>query len=665
MPQSTNKISQFWQELKRRKVVRVITVYAAAAFVILELVSIIVEPLKLPEWLLPVVIVLLCIGFIIAVILSWIYDVHPEGGIVKTDPAQKVKPEEIPVSSNSWKIASYISFVVIVGLIVLNIIPRANNNRKVLEKSIAVLPLEYLSEDPNKQHLANGVLDAITGHLSMIEGLRVMPRTSVEQYRENKKSAKEIGEELDVSYLIEGSFFMIEDQVKLTIQLVVAEEGDHVFFKEYDRNYKDILVVQSEVAQTIAKEIEVAITPEEKQLIEKIPTTDLTALGFYHRGREEYLKYRSDNDNIESLGRAEDYYHDALDYDSSFALVYTGLARIYWEKHYWESYFSEEFLDSVLILADEALYYDDQLSEAYTVKGDYYSEIGLTEKAIEEYDKATRFNPNNWEAYWSKGFLYYMDDLVKSIENFHKAAFINRGADLPRLYRFIRMAYRSAGFMEEAKYYNHEALKLDGDSSGYLFGLSSIEYHSGNYAEALALGERSYAIDTSATFILIHLGKCYMLLGQYEESLEYIIKYVERLEELGSVDLNDMVEIGYVYWQNGYKEEAEYYFKEQINYCNSMIELGRRYADLFFLTYYDLASVYAFKGEKDKAYENLRIFNQRQVEHSWMVRSIKDDPIFDSIRDEPEFQQIVRDVEAKYRAEHEKVRQWLEVNEML
>jgi hypothetical protein len=99
MPDNPNKLSQFWQELKRRKVVRVITVYAAASFVILELVSIIVEPLRLPEWTLPMIIVLICIGFIIAVILSWIYDIHPEGGIIKTEQADKVKTDEIPSSS--------------------------------------------------------------------------------------------------------------------------------------------------------------------------------------------------------------------------------------------------------------------------------------------------------------------------------------------------------------------------------------------------------------------------------------------------------------------------------------------------------------------------------------------------------------------------------------
>ena len=121
MPQSPNKITQFWLELKRRKVVRVITVYAAAAFVILELTDIVAPSLGLPDWTLNLIIILLCVGFVITVIVSWIFDIHPEGGIVKTEPAHKVKEEYKSSTSNSWKIASYISFAVIIGLIVLNI----------------------------------------------------------------------------------------------------------------------------------------------------------------------------------------------------------------------------------------------------------------------------------------------------------------------------------------------------------------------------------------------------------------------------------------------------------------------------------------------------------------------------------------------------------------
>jgi len=102
----------------------------------------------------------------------------------------------------------------------------------------------------------------------------------------------------------------------------------------------------------------------------------------------------------------------------------------------------------------------------------------------------------------------------------------------------------------------------------------------------------------------------------------------------------------------------------KVEYCNEEIELGRSSAREFY-SYYDLAGVYAFRGEKDKAYENLRIFNQRKIEHMWMVRLIKNDPLLNSIRDEEEFQQIVRDVEAKYQAEHERVRKWLEEQGML
>ena len=138
MPGDPNKLSQFWQELKRRKVVRVITVYAAAAFVILELVDIVTEPFGLPDWTMILVVVLLTVGFIISVIISWIYDVHPEGGIVKTEPSKKVIEDSIPPSSKGWKIARYISFVVIVGLIVLNVIPRTGK-KEILDRTSPLL----------------------------------------------------------------------------------------------------------------------------------------------------------------------------------------------------------------------------------------------------------------------------------------------------------------------------------------------------------------------------------------------------------------------------------------------------------------------------------------------------------------------------------------------
>ena len=678
MPQSPNKITQFWLELKRRKVVRVITVYAAAAFVILELVDIITEPLKLPEWFLSAVIVILCIGFIIAIILSWIYDIHPEVGIVKTEPVDKVKEEDTPKSSNSWKIASYISFVVIVGLIVLNIIPRSNRSNEIaiLEKSIAVLPFINDSPDEENGYFINGIMEEMLIKLQTIKEFRVHDRMSVEQYRHSNKSIPEIATELGVNYIVKASGQKYGNTFVLRVHLLEGHTGIRLWGESIEQEIESVnmmISIQSGIAESIAAELKAEITPEEKQHIEKIPTGNLTAYDFYQRGKNEYNRFLFEDDNS-SLERAEAYYLKALEYDSTFAQAYAGLALTDYSKHYSEepyggylsdTYFEGEFLDSILMLADIALSFDDQLAEAYTVKGSYYHARGLTEQAIKEFDMAILFNPNDWMAYSGKGRLHsYYDDYLKAIENLQKAASLNHGSELPGLLRRIGGAFDNAGFNEKHHYYIQEALKLDDDSMEYYYSLAGSERWLGNFEKAIEFGDKAYAIDPSHTGNLIILGENYMYLGQYEESLKYYKEWFEELKALGILSINDMHRIGYVYWLNGYKEEANYYFNEQINFCNRSIELGRLYAKQLW-TYYDLACIYAFKGEKDKAFENLRVFNQKQRMGLWLVTHFKHDPLFDSIRNEPEFQQIVRDVEAKYQAEHERVRQWLEENDMM
>ena len=155
-----------------------------------------------------------------------------------------------------------------------------------------------------------------------------------------------------------------------------------------------------------------------------------------------------------------------------------------------------------------------------------------------------------------------------------------------------------------------------------------------------------------------------MYLGQYEKSLDYIKKYQERIKKLDNPDPWGTIWVGYAYWINGFKDEADNYYDTALEFYNELIKLGRFYnQDLH--TYYSIAALHSFLGDKDKAYEYLKLMNQRQRMPLWMIKDITNDPHFDLIRDEPEFQQIVRDVKAKYQAEHERVRQWLEENEML
>lgn len=155
-----------------------------------------------------------------------------------------------------------------------------------------------------------------------------------------------------------------------------------------------------------------------------------------------------------------------------------------------------------------------------------------------------------------------------------------------------------------------------------------------------------------------------MFLNKFKESLKYYKKFVEILKALETFTLFDMHRIGWAYWENGDEKQADYYFDKQMEYYKDEIELKRPWGQKLY-PYYDMAGVFAFKGEKKKAYENLKIFNQKQRMPSWAVTWIKKDPLFNSIRNEPEFQQIARDVVAKYQTEHERVRKWLGEQGML
>ncbi|HSL88129.1 MAG TPA: hypothetical protein VK870_02380, partial [Ignavibacteriaceae bacterium] len=360
-----------------------------------------------------------------------------------------------------------------------------------------------------------------------------------------------------------------------------------------------------------------------------------------------------------ALERAEDLYREALEYDSTFAQAYSGLAMAFWNKTRRSGFFSENYMDSVLILADIALSFDKQLAEAYFVKSAYYFFNGNAEQSLEEADKAIKFNPNDWMPYWGNGITYSTLDLVKSIDNYNKAISLNRGSMLPQLLINLGWVYHNAGFIEKFRDCIQEALKLTGDSTEYYAHLGRSENYQGNFLKAIEFLEKGHKIDTNRLGFINSLGYSHMFLGHYRESLKYYKTYVEKLEASGSFDLQNMQRVGYVLWQNGYKKEAEYYFNKQIEYCNESIELGREYSRNL-SAFYDLAGIYSFRGDRDKAIENLKKFNQRKWMDLFIFRLIKLDPLFDSIRNDPEFLEIVRDIERKYQAEHERVRKWLE-----
>jgi len=553
--------------------------------------------------------------------------------------------------------------IIVVALFLFNIVGGGKQTKEI-EKSIAVLPFKSLSDDPEKQYLADGMMDAILLHLSKIEDMRVMSWTSVEQYRKTDKTTSVIGHELGVAYLLEGSFQKYGDDARLIVQLIKIGKEGHVWANQYDRKWKDILSVQSEVAERIAGEVDAKITPDEKVLIERIPTVDLTAYDLYLNANEYQKDYQKTH-SLNSYQKSVTLYMASIKIDSAFARAYTGLASAYLNRYYWESYFKEDFLDSCIVLANIALGFDDQLDEAFYIKGLYYYANGQIEEALDNFDKAIKINPNYYSAYYEKGIVltYSIHDFIKGIDTYNKALNLIHGDERPFFLRNLGDVYLDVGLVEKARNYYQEALTLDGDSARYIFYLAWLEFYIGNFENAYQFFKKANKIDSTYIPDLMNLS-----FTEHDQEA-YIVakKEVERLKKSGELSINYSHRIGYAFWKVGKAKEAEFYFNEQIKYCKESIRLNRKIyqwkgalVEQDKSPQCDLAYVYAFLGEKEKAYQYLDEVNTLNFYPLWWVTLFKHDPFLNSIRNEDRFQKILQDVEAKYQAEHERVKKWME-----
>lgn len=488
---------------------------------------------------------------------------------------------EVKPSSRQNQRAKIIAGVVILlALIVAGyfFVSKVLKQKEQREKSIAVLPFTLMSDELDKQYLADGMMDAITLHLSKIRDLRVMSRTSVEQYRGTTKTTRQIGKELDVEYLLEGSFQKVGENAKLIVQLIKASEQSHAWGNEYNNKWSEVFSLQSEVAQNIARELGAAITPEEKQIIEIIPTTSLTAYDFYQRSFDELNNFIQTG-NLQSLQRTEELAHKALEYDSAFARAYVELAHVYcWKSWIFsEKFLSENYLDSALILSDKALSFDAQLPEAYFSRAIYYNNTGNPGQAIKEFDKAIKYNPNYSAAYeWLGKVVYltslYNSDYVKGLECLHKAASLTHGRELPGILYALANGYTyCAGFPEEGKKYYEEAFKLTGDTTIYIANIGGLEIQYGDFDKGIEKCLRAYSRDPNEG----GLGEHYFFHGDYKESLKYWAKAIEWSKSSGQNLFGYSHLFGYALWQDGFKKEAEFWFNKQIEISQEALKLER------------------------------------------------------------------------------------------
>jgi len=364
---------------------------------------------------------------------------YPPGNIKKRtagkseNNVQEGEPEKIsnhntasknPFKSENIKSTSVIAtYTVLIGIIFVYIFFFQKSSflkSNSIEKSIAVLPFKSLNENEANLYFADGIVEDILDRLSKISELRVTSRTSVEQFRESKESAPEIGKKLKVNYLLEGSVQRHEGKVRITVQLIDAKNDRHILSEKIDRNMEDILELQSDIAKLVADKLQAAISPEEKKLIEKTYTQNTEAYDYYLMGRY-YWNLRT----YESLNKSIEYYEKAISVDSMYALAYAGLADTYFGLSvYMQS--PVEAYDKTVELTKKALQIDKNLPEAYAILGAVYSKGFWQWKESGKYfEKAMEIDSNNMVT------LFYYSEWLNIIGEFELSRkYLNRALEI-------------------------------------------------------------------------------------------------------------------------------------------------------------------------------------------------------------------------------------------
>jgi TolB-like protein len=499
--------------------------------------------------------------------------------------------EQIPVAnnqkSNSRKYLYYVLagiVLVIAAIMIWNFLPVSTNPDSIEpEKSIAVLPFKSLSEDPEKQYLADGVMDAILLRLSKIEDLRVILRTSVEQYRNTTKSIPEIAGELQVNHILEGSFQKYGDQARLIVQLSNTEEKeDHIWAEEYNRDWSDIFSVQTEVSQDIANELKAVITPEENARITSIPTNNSEAYDLYLQASWE--TFDDVSNSIELLEKA-------IDLDPEFADAYALLGFL--KSQFW--WFGKSEMSSA--------------EEAFNTGMPYY-------------EKALELDPDNVVALERliSNLVLYRWDFEQAEEKTQILLKLNPNA--PQLNLMM-------GRFKEAMDETESRFEIDPFGASIWMEKIMIYYFNNMEDEALQAIETARNYNFRNPHLDMDITRVYLFYEKYDEVLEQLNLFFENYEDAFINASRPLGFLAIAKYHTGKQEEAQ----EILEKLKKRSEGSSAGSPSYYIT-----MIYAQMGEIDLAFQWLeKAYIDREVEMYWL----KVVPLFEPLHDDPRWQEML------------------------
>ena len=353
------------QELRRRKVFRVAALYIVGAWVVLQVADLAFESWDIASSALRYVWLGAILGFPIALVFGWRYDITAHG-LVRTPPADAGTQVDLSLHRSDYLILALLVAVAIGVIYPLTIqigdsrSPQQGFTQKEIDiNSIAVLPLENLSGDPEQAYFVSGMQDALITGLSRISALKVTSKTSTLRFRDTSESLPIIAAQLGVAKLIEGSVFRVNDRVRITIKLMNAVLDEHIWSDSFERDVSDVMVLQNQVAQAIAQQVKVAISPEEQDQFESAESLNPAAYEAYLKGQFHVERFTPQDVKL-----AAQYYRQAVDIDPDHALAYVGLAKLCAFQAQAGLIRPQEARERCLPLIEKALELDDSLPEA-------------------------------------------------------------------------------------------------------------------------------------------------------------------------------------------------------------------------------------------------------------------------------------------------------------
>ena len=406
-------MSGFFEEVKRRKVYRVAIAYVVASWALSQGLAQVLPVFDIPNSVIRAVIAVMLVGFPVALVLGWVFDVTPQG--IKTTPTV-ASPKQVR-RNIAMLIAAGVAISAGVGFFVL---PRAIARK--IDKSIAVLPFENLSDEKENAYFADGIQDDVLTNLSKIGDLKVISRTSVMPYRGKGSNVREIGKALGVATILEGSVRRIGNRVRVNVQLINTANDEHIWAEDYDRDLTDVFAIQTDLAKKITGELQAKLSPAEKAQMERKPTEN----------GEAYLAFVQANnlgcalEDFDKLKQSEQLYERAIQLDPNFALAVARSSLVQsWLVHTYDP--TRERREKARTLAERALQLQPDLPEAHLAVGSsYYYGDNNYDAALREFEIAQRGLPNESDAYLAIGAIQRRQGKwAESTANLEKAVSLN------------------------------------------------------------------------------------------------------------------------------------------------------------------------------------------------------------------------------------------------